>query len=302
MDLRALRQFLEASRCGSFVAAAKACGVTQSAVSKSVERLERELGVQLFVRGRGGAQLTVYGHALARRAALMLEEADTAKRELGNMKSGAIGEVRIGLGLGFAYEAAPKVIAAFQRERPGVEVAVEVRPTAQLIEMLRLGRLDFALGTVFEAVLQPNDVVGEMIAKTSDLIVVRSGHPVLRADMTLEALAAYPWVSALAMSPLRNRLSKPYTDLGIEPPRISVATDSPTLVKSLIRQGDYIAFAGQEFIRLERAAGEITTIEMDEFDLTRTHWVFKRRRAIRSELALRMETAMRQEILLQLSN
>ncbi|MDJ0922574.1 MAG: LysR family transcriptional regulator [Henriciella sp.] len=296
MDLRALNQFLEASQKGSFVAAAKSCGVSQSAISKSIERLERELDVPLFVRGRGGAKLTVYGQALVQRAALMLEEADAARRDLRNMRTGTIGEVRIGAGLGFAYDMVPGVIAAFQRERPGVEIAVEVRPTSQLIEMLRLGEIDFALGTVFDSFVQPKEIQAELVARSSDIIAVRSDHPLLQTRVTLESLSLYPWVSALGMSPLRERLSKPYTDRGIKQPKISVATDSPTLVKSMIRMGGYVAFAGEEFIRFELVAGEISIIQMDEFDLTRTHWIFKRRRAVRSDTAAALETALREAL------
>ncbi|MEX5624354.1 LysR family transcriptional regulator, partial [Pseudomonas syringae] len=63
MDINQARTFLEIVRCGSLVAAAERLFVSQTAITARVQRLEQQLGCQLFVRSRNGASLTSDGEA-----------------------------------------------------------------------------------------------------------------------------------------------------------------------------------------------------------------------------------------------
>ena len=68
MDVKQLRYFQEVSRTGSFTSAAKKLYISAPGLVKSIDRLEEELGVSLFVRTRTGVSLTQAGHVLARYA------------------------------------------------------------------------------------------------------------------------------------------------------------------------------------------------------------------------------------------
>src|SRR5512142_3031310 len=90
-----LRVLREVSQRGSFTAAARALGYTQSAVSRQVAALEVAAGQPLFERRRDGVALTMAGSTLLARAIRILDEIDAATRELaGGPATG--GPVRVG--------------------------------------------------------------------------------------------------------------------------------------------------------------------------------------------------------------
>ena len=80
MTLGQLRSFATVARLGSVRAAARELGVSEPAVSEAVSALRRDLGDDLFVRGRGGVVLTPGGQRLAGAAAEILGIADQARR------------------------------------------------------------------------------------------------------------------------------------------------------------------------------------------------------------------------------
>jgi DNA-binding transcriptional LysR family regulator len=82
MDIDQARTFLEIVRCGSLVAAAERLFVSQTAISARVQRLEQQLGCQLFVRSRNGANLTSDGEAFVSYANQLVQTWEAARRDL----------------------------------------------------------------------------------------------------------------------------------------------------------------------------------------------------------------------------
>ena len=116
--------------------AAQAVGVTQSALSQGLAELERRIGITLFERvGRR--------RMLAPGAKPVLDHARTvvaATRDLGawaeRQRSGAHGEVRLGMIDAAAVHHFPKVLRRYRRERPDVELKLMVAPSAALLASL----------------------------------------------------------------------------------------------------------------------------------------------------------------------
>jgi len=86
LDPQKLAHFLSVYDTGSFSGAASLNNVSQQAVSKSVLRLEDGLGVKLFERGAYGAEATIFGHALARRAKVITAESRLAAAEISALR------------------------------------------------------------------------------------------------------------------------------------------------------------------------------------------------------------------------
>src|SRR5262249_15456026 len=91
-----LRVLREVAALGSFTAAARSLGYTQSAVSRQVAGLETAAGTPLFERAARGVRLTEAGEGLLVRAARVLEELDAAQRELEGMSEPAAGWLSVG--------------------------------------------------------------------------------------------------------------------------------------------------------------------------------------------------------------
>ena len=94
MDSRKLSYFLKICETGSIAKAAEVLFISQQALSKSIAKLEKEVGVPLLVRTPEGVRLTVAGQLLEQRAGLYLEEHDDILRQLRDSKK-APGQERI---------------------------------------------------------------------------------------------------------------------------------------------------------------------------------------------------------------
>ena len=95
LDVRRVLIFREVARAGSISAAARGLGWTQPAVSQHVNRLEREAGGPLLIRGSAGVALTESGRALLRRADLIAAELHAADEELAAYAQLRGGQVRL---------------------------------------------------------------------------------------------------------------------------------------------------------------------------------------------------------------
>src|SRR5829696_8874265 len=123
-----LRVLVEVAQAGSFSAAARSLGYTQSAVSRQVAALEAVAGRPLFERGRHGVTLTPAGSRLLPRASRVLNELDAALREA-NDEQPAVGPVRLGA---FATAAAGLVPSALVSLPVGLKVTLREGTTPAL--------------------------------------------------------------------------------------------------------------------------------------------------------------------------
>src|SRR3954451_13943856 len=127
MDTR-LRAFVAVADHRGFGRAAEQLRVTQPALTKQVQALERELGGVLFTRGRHGATLTGFGAVLLPRARALVIEAEEFARHARRLSSGTTGRLTVGFGLS-TIDSAPRAVAAFRRKHPEVDVSLEDLPS-----------------------------------------------------------------------------------------------------------------------------------------------------------------------------
>jgi DNA-binding transcriptional LysR family regulator len=145
MELRQLEHFLAVVEEGSFTRAAARLFMVQSSLSASLLGLERELGTDLFIRGRRGAELTDAGRAFLEPARATLCGADRARDAVAEVKGLIRGSVRI------AAVAMPRsvdigeTIRRFQDEHPGVDVQVVPVSAREMTDLVADGQVDFAI-------------------------------------------------------------------------------------------------------------------------------------------------------------
>ncbi|MCW2676180.1 MAG: Transcriptional regulator, LysR-family [Modestobacter sp.] len=119
--------------------------MVQSSLSASLLALERELGTDLFIRGRRGAELTDAGRAFLEPARAALAEADRARDAVAGVKGLLRGSVRV------AVAAVPRnidvveTIRRFRDEHPGVDVHVVPVGARDMNDLVAEGRVDFAI-------------------------------------------------------------------------------------------------------------------------------------------------------------
>ena len=147
MELRQIEHFLAVVEEGSFTRAAARAFLVQSSLSASLLGLERELGTDLFTRGRRGAELTDAGHAFLEPARAALAEADRARDAVAEVKGLLRGSVRIAT-LPLAVPRSGDLIATirrFHQDHPRVHIHVTPTDCKSMAGMVAAGQVDFAI-------------------------------------------------------------------------------------------------------------------------------------------------------------
>jgi DNA-binding transcriptional LysR family regulator len=147
IGLRELRAVLAVAELGSFRRAAAELGYTQSALSHQVAALESALGLPLFRRpgGRAQVRLTPAGEAVCRRARRALSEVEAVAADAEQAERGQSVRVRVGVSQTTAAEIMPAALRAFRDDHPGVEVVLSDTEDPQGgRNALRRGGLDLA--------------------------------------------------------------------------------------------------------------------------------------------------------------
>ncbi|HVP02111.1 MAG TPA: LysR substrate-binding domain-containing protein [Solirubrobacteraceae bacterium] len=145
MELRHLRYFVAVAEEESFTRAAERLWIAQPGLSQQIRALERELGVELFVRLSRGGALTDAGHIFLDRARVAIAAADEALATARDARAGLIGHLRIGLSTQARGDLWPTLIGPFSTERPGVEITVREAQSDTLLRDLLDSRLDAAI-------------------------------------------------------------------------------------------------------------------------------------------------------------
>ncbi|MGW5348116.1 LysR substrate-binding domain-containing protein [Streptomyces sp. HUAS TT3] len=137
--------FLRVAQDGSFTAAARGLGYTQSAVSRQIQALEEEWGAALFDRLPRGVRLTEAGRVLLPHAQGMRDRLHAARAELDELRSLGGGTLRIGAFATADVSLVPRAVSAFGARHPGVTVVHTEGPTAKHVALLAEGGLDVAV-------------------------------------------------------------------------------------------------------------------------------------------------------------
>jgi LysR family hydrogen peroxide-inducible transcriptional activator len=145
MNLRDLEYVLAVMDTGHFGRAAQACHVSQPTLSGQIKKLEDELGVTLFERGRGGARATDTGRAIAQQAKVAMRAAAEIREIAQASQDPYAGEFRLGLIPTVAPYLIPRFVARLREALPDLSVIYREDITERLVRDLETGEIDAAI-------------------------------------------------------------------------------------------------------------------------------------------------------------
>lgn len=181
LQLNRLHHFVTLARHLNFARAADNLGLSQSALTRSIQALERQLGTRLFDRDRAGVALTPQGRQALASAAALLADAEDMERRLILNTSAEAGHVRFGMAPMPARVLLPPLISEQLRRVPGVTNEVMVRDADALWAMLIAGEIEFFVineGFVFDSPPPRIETLGHFPVG----LIVRAGHPLLSGN------------------------------------------------------------------------------------------------------------------------
>jgi DNA-binding transcriptional LysR family regulator len=288
MDFRDLRYFEVIATEGNLGRAAERLFRTQPALTKCIDRLEADLGAQLFEKSGRHMRLTAAGTALlarARRLAIMVED---TSRELQEHASGLRGTIRVGCVPTLAQHLMPVVLQDLLAEAPDVKVELMVAMNDQILRALREGQLDLVVGPVVDA---DEELESEQVAEDVVVVMAASDHPIFAGDYTLEDLLAYKWVLPAAGVATRQFLDQTFERNGLPRPRIQIESNVLNMILPIVEKTQLLGFVTRFNLRSGRA--NLREVELPETTMRRRLGLTYRRTGYISPVMQRMSAVLR---------
>ena len=248
MELRHLRYFLAVGEALNFTNAAARLRVAQPALSRQIQDLEDEIGVDLLHRSSRGVTLTAEGKLFLEEVRELLKHADESIERVRALARGEYGELHIGYAPVPSTEILPPTLAAFQKAVPRVKVLLHDLSSDQLIAGLRNGTLELAI--MVEPIGEQTVGIEFEVLRTEGLCVAMSAaQPLARLkSIPLERLADEPLVglSRKGYPEYYDYLDRIFAPIHAKP-RIVVECDSMSSLIAEVEAGRGISLASPTF-------------------------------------------------------
>lgn len=237
MKLQQLRYLCEtANHNMNLSRAAKNLHTSQPAISKQIQLLEEELGVDIFLRnGKRIVRITPPGEQIIKIATRMLRDADNLKRIAQEFTDEAGGTLTIATTHTQARYALPPVIKRFTARYPKVKLILRQGNPMQISSLVSSGEADIAIAT--EAIEHFQELVMLPCYEWNRCVVVPPKHPLLKLKkLTLEAINQYPIITYDFAFTGRSKINQAFARKGLEPNVVLTAIDSD-VIKTYVELG-----------------------------------------------------------------
>ncbi len=235
-------------------AAANSLFTSQSGVSRQLQELSQELGVELFTHhGRRLLGLTEVGKEIAEATGEALRITKRIKQIADTHRLGESGALRIVASRHAMASNLHQAIVRCRQELPGLQVEISQEEPTVALELLRGGRAD--LGLLTEPTEPLQDLVYCPLAEWRLQLVVPVGHPCTELpDLSLKALATYPCCSFERSARTRQIIDETFERAGVKSP-IAFSLDSTPSILDYVQSGLAIGFVVEDSFQLAHYPG-----------------------------------------------
>lgn len=234
-----LRYFLAAARHEHLGRAADELDLSQPALSRSILKLESDLGVRLFDRAGRGVRLNAAGRILLSRVERACAELEDAKRELQALRSALRNTVSIGYLATFGVRLIPELVKEFCALAPEAKLKLFEGPSPVLHEQLQQGGVDLCVASQF----RDPALAWQPLFREELFALVSPGHPLARrASIDLRELATEPFVALKSGHGLRHTLERLCRETGFEP-RVVLEGHEVATLRGLVGAGFGVTLA-----------------------------------------------------------
>lgn len=286
MELRDIEYFGVIAEHRNMRRAASALGVTPSALSKSLRRLETAMEAPLMQRTGRGVEPTPFGEALAAQARKLRLTLEDITREASDLSKGRTGHLRIGA-TPTECEMLPAACTRLMNELPSLTLDVAISDNDELIPLVVQGKLDLALTAL--PPVAPHGI--EQIPLFDDAYVVYAAahHPLAkRRRVALADLVEQRWTTSTANYRPLELLMRVFADHGLPEPRFAMRSRNVRLRVQFVASSQLLGFGTRLVARLAMRRYALKILPVHELTLPRSAGVMYRQGAYLPPAALRL--------------
>lgn len=258
-----LRMIVALEEHGTILNAANIMGLSQPAITKRLQDLERDLGVTLFHRMSRGVEPTPYGEIIIKHAHIILNQLRNAEGEVSDLSAGLGGRLHIGIPVAASTDLVSDAIIKLLEKRKNVQITLVEDYNIRLIPSLKRGNLDLIVGRLPRK-SQFDDINIEGFYKESLQLVVRNEHPLAgKSKITTKDLLTWNWLmpphDSIMYSQIENFFKKQEQTM----PTASIYSLSHVGSLKVLRHQDLIAAFPSESITDEISDGHLKVLNVD---------------------------------------
>ena len=293
MRLDDIDYFLAVAAHGQARRAASAIGVSQPAITKGLQRLEKELGFPLFERSAQGMTLTPVAERFRQRTQALRRSLGDAIKEAADMHLGVMGLLRVGVSPLYVQRLFVPACLQLRQQRPAARMRVMINLNDALLAALRLGDLDITISAL--PGVMPDDLEAVALMTDDLCMVVRNGHPLLaRRRLRLADLADAEWMLPGPGVAGRRSVEGRFAEAGLPAPRVAVEVGNTAgQLSRLLLQSDLVALMSASMLMGPGGEG-LTVLPMADARFTRAIGAVTRKDNVLPPLAQRFMEVLRE--------
>ena len=251
INLDDIDYFLAVVEEGQVRKAAQRLGISQPAVTKALQRLEKELGFELFERSVKGMTPTKVAEQFRHRTSVLSGALRDAVKEATDLHLGALGLLRVGVSPLYIQKLFVPAFLQLHRQRPAATVRASVHLNDELWRLLRQGELDLTLSSL--PALVPDDLRTIELMQDDLCIVVRPDHPLLRKRrLRLADLAQVEWMLPGPDVAARRHVEALLAQAGLPPPRITLEVSNTVgQMRKILHETDLASLMSESMLASE---------------------------------------------------
>jgi DNA-binding transcriptional LysR family regulator len=274
MNLNHLAIFHAVAQAGSMTLGAERLDISQPAVSKQVQDLERALGVHLFDRIGRRVHLSQAGEILAEYARRLFALAHEAETAMADVRGARRGRLAVGASTTIGTYLLPGVVAEFWRRHPRIELLVQIENTEQVHRRLAGQELDLGLT---EGLVEEEELDAEVFHQDELVLIAAPGHRLAgQPRVSLSAVREEPFILREPGSGTRAVEERALARLNL-PVRVVMALGSTEAIKRVVAEGVGLAVVSRLAVGAECAAGTLAVLPVAGLHIERPLHLVRRK-------------------------
>ncbi|MFM0161761.1 DNA-binding transcriptional regulator, LysR family [Burkholderia sp. GAS332] len=236
-----LTYFLTVASTGTLARAAEQLGISQPAVTKAIQRLERKVGVTLVERTARGSVLTEAGKVFHTRVSGVSMQLDSALQEARDIGGGHAGLLRIGATPATTSFALRSLFPTLLVERPAARVSVTTAFGDVLLDAIDKREVELAVCPLPETL--DASMVKEVLYDDHYSLMVSTGHPLAKREwVTVEDLVDCEWAASSRQEFARVQIEQAFAKQGHRPMRVVAEANSLAALILIVSATQLVSF------------------------------------------------------------